>query len=410
MYVRPEVRTDVALFASALLLQRFVLPYGQTFLGFDLIATAAILSYQFLRGKLLIPYDRLMWLVAVGLAATCSLVLNPERASLTGYAQFLFLCSLFTLTRRSTPEAYEGTLRAFQFVVALLACLAVAQFVAQFVVSGSKLIMFFGIVPSIFLAEAHTIHPIAGSSLLRSNGIFLAEPSNLTQVMAIGILIEVLEFRRPRYLAVMVLGLLLAYTGAGLVTLAVFLPLASLRHGKVALSVMLAVTFAVGLVAAGLIDQSLFLSRTSELETPGTSGFQRFVGPFWTVAEFYDTEPLQSLLAGTGPGSVKTLGGVLGMSAWLKQLLEYGIIGAFIFVCFSASCLRRSTCPGLLLAAMIFHDLVTGSFFTPWAAIITIALCTSHERALRSGRLIRQPSTQAVFATRTTSLLMNGRR
>ena len=73
---KSETRIDIALLVSALFLQRFSLQFGKTFLVLDLVPVAFILLHQFLSGKLLIHYDRLLWFLAVGLAATCSLLLN----------------------------------------------------------------------------------------------------------------------------------------------------------------------------------------------------------------------------------------------------------------------------------------------------------------------------------------------
>jgi hypothetical protein len=272
----------------------------------------------------------------------------------------------------------------------LLSCLAVAQFVAQFVVDGVKLIMFYGIVPDVFYnGQSHTIHPIEGSSLLKSNGIFLREPSDLTQITALGILIEVLEFRRPRYLLVMILGSLLAYSGAGMLTLLLFLPLASSYHSRVTLCVLLVGVLALGLFATGIIDSSVFLGRTAEFESPGSSGFSRFVGPFWMAAKFFDTGSLQEWLVGNGPGSKGQLNDIWygGASGWLKQLFEYGIIGSFIFICFLASCLRGSRCPRLVLAAVIFTIFFIQDFLVTWFFTIMIVLCTVHGREPRHGRI-----------------------
>jgi hypothetical protein len=300
---------------------------------------------------------------------------------LTAYLQFTVLYSLFTLSRPSTPDQYKRTLQAFQFLVMILSCLAVAQFVAQFVVDAKQLVMFFGIVPDFLFDDVHaggqiTIGAVAGgSSLMRSNGIFLAEPSFLSQFTAFGILIEVLEFRRPRYLIVMALGFLVAYSGTGAMLLLLFLPLAGLRHSKAGLSVLLVVMFALGLFATGIMDLSVFTSRAGELEDTRTSGFVRFVSPFWLAAKHFDTSSLQAVLLGSGPGSAKNFGdagdggGQLG--TWIKILYEYGIIGSFIFSCFLASCLRRSRCPGLVVAAIIFAYVFLQGMMT-----ITIALCT----------------------------------
>jgi hypothetical protein len=394
---KSATRIDFALLVSALFLQRFTLPFRGTFLSLDFVPVALILLHQFLSGKLLIQYDRLLWFLGSALAVTCSLLLNFQSTMLTSYFLFLVLYSLVTLSRPSTPDRYKSTLQAFQFLIMLLSCLAVAQFVAQFVVDGRKLIMLYGMIPDFLLGTfnaggANTIHPLEGSSLLKSNGIFLAEPSNLSQITALGILIEVLEFRRPRYLLVIALGFLLAYSGVGVMVLLLFLPVAGLRHGRAGLSALFVVMFALGLLATGIIDSSVFLSRTGEFEDTHASGFQRFVSPWWLATKYFDTASLQALLAGNGPGTVKALADVNGWyaanpSAWLKWLYEYGIIGSFIFVSFCASCLRRSRCPGLVLAALIFIDVFAAGFLTTWFLTIMIVLCTLHGPEPRRGRV-----------------------
>jgi hypothetical protein len=378
---KSATRIDIALLVSALFLQRFSLPFGNTFLGLDLVLIGLILLHQFLSGKLLIQYDRSLWFLGFALATTCSLLLNFNSTMLTAYLQFTVLYSLFTLSRPSTPDQYKRTLQAFQFLMMILSCLAVAQFVAQFVVDARELVNFFGIFPDFLFGFARaggqmTVGAVAGgSSLMRSNGIFLAEPSFLSQFTAFGILIEVLEFRRPRYLIVMALGFLVAYSGTGAMLLLLFLPLAGLRHSKAGLSVLLVVMFALGLFATGIMDLSVFTSRAGELEDTRTSGFVRFVSPFWLAAKHFDTSSLQAVLLGSGPGSAKNFGdardggGQLG--TWIKILYEYGIIGSFIFSCFLASCLRRSRCPGLVVAAIIFAYVFLQGMMT-----ITIALCT----------------------------------
>jgi hypothetical protein len=127
---RSAVRTDIALFISALFLQRFTLPFGNTFIHLDLAAISFILMYQFLCGKLVIQYDRLLWFLGVGLAATCSLVVNFKSTMLTGYFLFVVFYFLFTFSRSSTLDQYKSTLHAFQFLVMLLSSLGVAQFAA----------------------------------------------------------------------------------------------------------------------------------------------------------------------------------------------------------------------------------------------------------------------------------------
>jgi hypothetical protein len=177
----------------------------------------------------------------------------------------------------------------------------------------------------------------------------------------------------------MVLGFLVSYSGTGSMALLIFLPLASLRHGRAWLHALLVVMFIVALFATGLTDLSHFTSRANEFETVGSSGYARFVSPFWLAAKQFHTGSLSALLLGSGPGTGKDFaaawvnnwysGGFLG--TWIKYLYEYGIIGSFIFVCFLRSCLRRSRCPGLVIAAIIFTWVLLQGIMT-----ITIPLCT----------------------------------
>jgi hypothetical protein len=345
---------------------------------------------------LLIQYDRLLWFLALGLAASCSLLLNFKSTMLTAYFLFVILYSPVIMSRPSTSDQYKKTLQAFQYLLMLISCLGVAQFFAQFVVDGRKLITFYGMVPDFLFGyfnsgAVNTLHPLfPGSTILKSNGLFFEEPSTFSQITALGILIEVLEFRRPRYLLIMALGFLVAYSGTGLMLLLLFLPLAGLRHGKAGFSALLVVMFALGLFATGIIDLSAFTSRVGEFQNNGGSAFGRFVAPLWLAAKQFDTGSLQALLVGNGPGTAKDFHDVwydVTTDGWFKLFLDYGMIGSFIFGCFLASCLRRSRCPRLVLAVLIVNCLVFIDFvYTPYVTIL-IVLCTLNGPEVAQSRI-----------------------
>jgi len=398
-------RVDIALLASALFLQRFSLPFFHTFLSIDFVFAALIFVHQFASGRLFIQYDRLLWFLVMAVAATSSVLLNFDSRMLTSYGLFVLLYFLFTLSRSSTPDQYKSTLQGFQFLALILCCLAIAQFAAQLVVDGRKLIMFFGIFPDFILPSQesmggnggwNTIGPITpGSSLIKSNGIFLVEPSTMSQIAALGILIEVLEFRRPRYLIVLTLGLLLAYSGTGISILLVSLPVAVLVNRRAQLPAMLISLFAFGLLAAGIIDISAFTSRVGEFDDKGASGFIRFVSPFWMAADYFNTASLPELLHGNGPGGQGFVANKFyhaSGSSWFNVIYYYGLIGAFLFTCFFASCFRRSRCPKPLLAALIYNYLVTNSNLIGTSSLIMmVVLCTLNGPEPRRGR-IGEPS------------------
>jgi len=160
-----------------------------------------------------------------------------------------------------------------------------------------------------------------------------------------------------------------------------------LRDGRAGLSALYVGMFALGLFATGIIDLSAFTSRVGEFEDTRASGFGRFVSPFWVAAKQFDIEALQALLVGSGPGTAKIAaatwyGWADFMATWVKIFHEYGLIGSFVFGCFLAGCLRRSRCPGLVVAAIIFAYLFLQGIMT-----ITIVLCTLSGREPRRGRV-----------------------
>jgi hypothetical protein len=392
-------RIDIALLASALFLQRFTLPFvGKTLLSIDLVYAAVIFACQFALGRLFIQYDRLLWFLVLVLASSSSLLFNFNSGTLTSYGLFLVVYFLFTLSHPSTEDQYKSTLRGFQFLVLILSCIAIAQFPAQFVVDDRKLIMFYGIFPDFLLHSEgwNTIGEISigGSSLLKSNGIFLVEPATMSQMAALAILIEVLEFRRPRCLILLTLGLLLAYSGTGISILLVSLPLAVLVNRRAQLPVLLMSLFVFGLLATGIIHLSAFTSRIGEFEDTRASGFMRFVSPFWMAADYFDKGSLPEFLLGKGPG-YGAIGANFGAAfyatssdTWFKLFLEYGLVGAFVFTIFLGSCFRRSRCPTPLIAGLIYHYLFTeNNLLTPSLLIIMVVLCTLNGPEPRRGRI-----------------------
>jgi hypothetical protein len=396
---KSEAGIDLALLACALFLQRFSLSFGNSLMSLDVVPALFILIHQFAAGRLLIVYDRLLWFLALGLATTCSLLLNFKSTMLPSYSEFIVMYFLFTLSRPATSNRYKSTLQAFQFLVLVLSFLAIAQFFAQFVVDGRELVQFFGIIPDYLLASysiggVNTIIPIAeGSSLIKSNGIFLTEPSALSQMTALAILIEILEFHRSRYLFLLAFGYLLSYSGTGLMTLLLCLPLSGLVHKRAIFYGLLAVVFVVGLGITGIVDLSVFVGRLGEFEDTRGSGFARFVAPFWLAADYLDVASVRALLLGNGPGTTAAFtseiwysGGMTG--TWIKLFYEYGLIGTFVFISFFAACCRRTLCPGVLLLAILFtYVFLGGNILSTPFLIVIIVLVTLSGPAPRRARV-----------------------
>jgi hypothetical protein len=386
---------DFVLLASALFLQRFSLSFGHSLMSLDVVPTIFILIYMFASGRLLIIYDRLLWFLALGLAVTYSLYSNFSSGMLPSYSEFIVIYFLFTLGRPSTKDRYKSTLEAFQILVLILSLLAIAQFFAQFFIDGRALIQFFDIFPDWLLASSsadvrqtvggvNTIIPISeGSSLIKSNGLFLVEPSTLSQITALGILIELMEFSRARYLICLAFGFLLSYSGTGMALLLLFLPLTGLFRGRALIYGLFVVAFAIILVITGVVDISVFMSRLGEFTDPRGSGFVRFIGPFWLVSDYLHWGWVRQILFGNGPGTTGAFagqdrfwysGGMTG--TWIKLLYEYGLIGSFVFILFLAACFRRTFCPLIIVGALLFTYVFLGGnvLSTPYLALMIVLL------------------------------------
>jgi hypothetical protein len=415
---KSATRVDIALLASALFLQRFTLPiFGTKTLSLDLVLAVLIVVHQFAAGRLLIQYDRFLWFLVLALATTTALLLNFKSTMLTSYGLFLVVYFLFTLTRPSTTDQYKRTLQGFQTLVLILSCLAIAQFAAQFVVDGKRLTMFYWILPNSVLATPtamggtggwNTIITIklGGASLIKSNGIFLVEPSTMSQMAALAVLIEIVEFRRLRYLILLTLGMFLAYSGTGISILLFSLPLAVLVTRRAQLPALLMGLFAFGLLATGIIHLSAFTSRVGEFGNPNASAFMRFVSPFWQAADHFDTASVAEVLLGKGPGFGALKGKFYSTvsDTWFKLVLEYGLVGAFVFTFFLRSCFRRSRCPTPLIFGLIYHYVFTGNnLLTPSLLIIMVVLCTLNGPEPRRGRIYETGQYRPAFLARSAA-------
>jgi hypothetical protein len=392
---RSAIRTDTVLLVCALFLQRFTLHLGGRSVSLSIAPAVVIFVYQFVSGRLLIQYERLWWFLLIALTATSSLLLNFDNSSLTSYSLFLVVYFMFTLCRPSSIDQYIRTLKGFQFLVLLLSCLAIAQFPAQLIVDPRKLIMFFGIFPDSLLpyqAGVNTLGVInAAGTLTKSNGIFLTEASTMSQIAALAILIEVIEFRRQCYLILLTIGFLLAYSGTGVSILLVGLPFVLMLNRKAQMSVLLVSIFAIGLLATGTIHLSAFTGRLGEFQNTNASGFIRFVSPWWMAGEYFNTASLSGLLFGNGlggrgfvPRELYTASG----DTWFDLVYEYGLLGAFIFTCFLGFCFRKSWCPVPVIVGIGYNYLFTGNtLLDPAWLIIIVVLCTLSVPESRSDHL-----------------------
>ena len=139
----------------------------------------------------------------------------------------------------------------------------------------------------------------------------------------------------------------------------------------------------------GVVDLSVFFGRMGEFREIGSSGFMRFVGPFWLLSDYFSEATLREILVGNGPGTLAAFAAQDRFSysagatpAMVKLPFEYGLIGVVVYILFLTSCVHRTLCPRIIAAALIFTFIFLGGgiIATPYQTIFMV-LVTLNSRS-----------------------------
>jgi hypothetical protein len=382
---------------ACLILQRFGAIAGGSALFISLPLFAGLLGWALLTGIGTIrARGTAFFLVFAGwtLVATLFALTAPDPRfgmSLPSLVAILLTYG-FTVVGPSDRFDREAVFRLFLSYVRFLSVAGIIQWVIQF--AGVRIFSFMRAVPPLrpLLVESQfNFNPILhyGSTILRSNGFFLLEPSIFSQTLAIAMVLDYFVLGRAKWLPLYLLAYLLTFSGTGALTLLLAIPfyacLSARNFGRVA-ALMIAATVALVLGAVAFPEQvGSLLSRTDELNYSGSSGYARFIGPFLPIA---DLSHEARFLIGWGPGATERYTyHVEGTgNSIAKLIMDYGVVGIAAFLAMLFGTLwRRETAILSILAAVTF--LVGGGYllFTPMLVLLFL-LC------IWSGRPVTDPS------------------
>lgn len=367
------LRFTTSLLVVCLFFQRFGVPFGGESLNVAGPAGLCLAGWGLARGTLVLHRQRLILFLML---TTCVVLGAMWRAfsvnsfdavpSTNSMLQFLLLTGFATAT--FSIEVEERAF--FQRVNALLMIIAAAgigQFCIQFI--GVKIFAFGDFLPERMLFESgyNLKIPVGIGDVLKSNGFFLVEPSVLSQFMAIALIIEVLNFRRPLPLMLFVGALLLSFSGTGWIVLAAFLLTAALRLGRrgVVLTFLVVLVLGVAATLATLLAPQFagaFAQRINEVSTPGTSGFIRFVTPFWLVDSVLTRVP-SALFFGIGAGVSEKLSlpFAYAVNTPIKIMLEYGLPALAAYIALFCVAHRTALQAALLVPCLVWF-MFTGGY------------------------------------------------
>lgn len=340
-------------------------------IGLPLLLLPALALVGFAVGRLRLAADRLLVLLFMLATLYAIQVLAIGEYSPASLAMMTVLFSTYAL---GLPQAAQSTsqhaaaLEFFLRFALAMAVLGIAQFALQFVVPRDvafpveALLRHAGLLIEGFNYQIPLRYQ---SPILKSNGVFFLEPSFYSQFLAVAIVAELVTRCRARALAVYAIAYATTYSGTGAMILAVCLPLfvVSRRRWDLVAAAVVAVLAVLPFHEALHLD--IFIERAGEFGSPGTSGFERFVGGFYMFDAFLSEDPLRALL-GYGAGSFRYWVHKSPLPAtelaFFKIVFEFGLVGSLAFFGFVIYCVASSPAPMLLRVAIGVSYLLNGMY------------------------------------------------
>ncbi|MDF0578887.1 hypothetical protein [Bradyrhizobium yuanmingense] len=345
-----------------------------------LISVAVLFEYKYL----VIDRNSTLLFLMVVLFACISFLYNIaifDARSTSSTASFLlFLILNFTLVFRPAHKKYTDMLVniSSKYFIFLAMC-GILQYFLQF--AGYPIPNFGSLFPflkPVLLEEFFNSNAIVeyGSDTLRSNGLFLLEPSTFSQLMVTAGCIDFLVRRRYAFLPLYALGYLVSYSGTGFLSFAVAAFLASVISPRQAMRIPLYLLacfiayFSAALAAPDILAR--YIARLGEFSSPGSSAYFRYVAQH---IAWNDLMQDGRILTGWGPGGFRQYSAFgIASNALLKLTSDYGLITALCQFCLLAYALWHRRYALIPLYFLARYQLGGGAELNP-AFFVLAAVC-----------------------------------
>ncbi len=393
--------------------QRFVIPLGGRYeVGVSVVVCGGVLAYWFIRGYTYIHHTRLvLYLASVAGVVVCTAwnVGDPQ-ISLVKVAYLVVIYAGWIFVQHD-PRGPIPMFRCYQWCMAVIACLGLAQFGVQLV--GIRLIDLLTLLPEKLVIKGFYSHqPLAwGMEFYKSNGILLNEPSYYSRMLAIALVIEMLVFRQMWRMVLYGVAILPAFSGTGLIILLCLYP--RLLISRPRLVVSLTVAAALLLLPALFLTSfgRTFLGRSEEFSKGDASGRMRFIAPYTRLVDTFDGD----YFLGHGPGTHERFENVANVAmkrdrrnvfsfgyTYIKQadayantllliIYEIGLIPGLALLTYIVYCFFRRVWSPAIAIALFLHFMILAGDMTQ---VETLMLCYSlgfmNIRPLAKAATIRQ--------------------
>lgn len=374
----------ILLLLIIVLTQRLAINIADYQFSIGFIAFYIFLLIWLLQKKLLINKKRSFYFLLTTIGLLLSAWISSTYSISFSLPSLLLLLTLYFPTIFVLkPEQQNHALKGFQSIIFFITIIAILQFVTQFV--GIPYRDWLSFIPNenIIRNFNYDIRISYNSQLYKSNGIFLAEPSYLSQLTAISILVEIYLFRRYFRLFFLFSAFFLSFSGTGIVLLAVgLLPLMFRLKIKtlMVVSVIIVTAFSI-FFFSGFATYTL--DRISEFQRPTSSGYIRFISPYVSYIQLFNeknTSP--EFWVGLGPGTSDEYNWNTAtyLNSPMKLIIEYGIFGALFFSYITYIFFNSGTKTWLSLAAFVMYTFLSGGLLTPEIFVIYFLILFLHPK------------------------------
>jgi hypothetical protein len=347
-------------------LQKLALPLGEGSLQLILPLFYAGLAMLAWRGTLNIDPIRLgLYAVLISFAVISS-ILAEVPFSVPGLMLLALLyLPLVTFVRIDRAE-YVDLLRFYQKCMLLISCIVMIQYVTQLLFGVESWVNLDNIIPkSLQFPNFMYMRPVFwGSPDFKPNGVFLLEPSFVSQFAIIAICIELVYFRRIWMLVILGMAQILSLSGSGLLILAFAAPLflAKLPARLVVAGAFAGLVLAAGAFAIGWFDQIIL--RIGEFSQPNSSAWFRYIVPLNVMAEH--AQQVSSIYTGWGAGATpEGTFDLIGLT-FTKLFTEYGLLTFLALYALLARTVFIGT-PSIRMAWLlfVFYNIGTSGLLLP---------------------------------------------
>lgn len=373
-----RLMTYAPMLAATVFSKISVPPFGAQGIALAVPVPSMVIFVQAIRGALMVHPGRLALFLLLIVISVLMPTLQGEYFSLPSVAMMVVLYLPFAFHFPKGAVSFDDARDALLALCTLVALLGIAQFALQpFLPRHLLFPMEYHLPEFLKLGLFANEGPLAwGSDMYRANGVVMLEPSVFSQLMAVGAIVELCTRNRYSRVLLFLAALLVSYSGTGIMALAIALPVLVISQRRWDVLIFACVVAVLLSALAPFLNLEIFLNRSDELSSTGSSGYARFVGGFWMFSEFSLDSVYRSLF-GFGPGSMR---GLIDQSAYrsaemtlFKTMMELGLTGTLLFCGYVIWSVFDNAAP-LAIKFVLIAIFFLGGSFTPFFHGLALSL------------------------------------